>query len=179
MAIPLSKTGRFEGPEAYYEAAYLIVTESDYVMVAAKTPTMLLPQEKESFWRRKYFEIANQRIKKGLPTTYVFSLPETLAKLKEIKDKVVFEKTLESWRELVSLKTFDLKYLPHSDFRSIVYGNQHLAIAIKDPVTSKSMATVVYPLSESQKLMREFEELNRNAVRINAKNLAKITSFQE
>ena len=156
------KTESFTGHDAYYEAAYLVLAESERFSVAAKTPTLLLPQEQESPGRKKYFDLVNQRIRGGLPTTYLFSEPETLQKLGEIKGKKLAE-TLAAWREFVSLKTLKLGCLLDSNFRSMVFGDRHLALSKKHPVTGKSDGATIYPLSESKEFLAEFKALEKRA----------------
>ena len=161
-----SKPESFAGPDAYYEAAYLILAESKRFSVAAKTPTLLLPQEKASKWRQKYFELADERVKAGLPTAYLFSLPETLEKLREIKTAALLRETLDSWREFVSLKSFDLRYVPHSNFKSVVFSDKHLALSVKDSVTGKSAAAIVKPIGAARGLVSDFKVLENAAKRV-------------
>ncbi len=160
---------KFEGKDAYYEAAYLIVRESRNFFVAAKTPTLLLPQERESEWRSKYFDIACERVNRGMETVYLFSLPETITELKAITDNNLFSDTMRLWQDFLSLKTFKLGYILHSNFDSLVMGNLHLAKSIKDPISRKSVGVLVYPVEKatnfveySQKLIAESTFLDNN-----------------
>lgn len=161
-----SRTKSFTGPEAYYEAAYLVLDESAHFAVAAKTPTLLLPQEQESMWRRKYFELVNRRIRAGLPTTYLFSEPETIQKLSEL-NKSQLSETLAAWREFVSLGTLKLGCLPDSNFKGMVFGDKHLAMPRKHPATGKSDGVTVYPLDAAGELAREFNRLEKRTAPIN------------
>ena len=170
------KTESFTGPDAYYEAAYAVLEESEYFCVAAKTPTLLLPQEQESIWRKKYFDLVNQRIRGGLPTTYLFSEPETLNKLSEIKGEKLAE-TLAAWQEFVSLKTLKLGCLPDSNFRSMIFGDKHLALSKKHPATGKSDGATIYPLLEPNKFWAEFKLLEERASLIDSKYIRTLATI--
>lgn len=160
-----------QGSESYYQAAYEIVKESEYFVVAAKTPTLLLPQEKQSEWREKYFDLAFKRIAGGLPTTYLFSYPETVGKLREITDESTLRETLESWKFFVRLKEFVLEYVQDSNFQSVVYGDRHLALSRKDAITGKSIGAIVYPTNQATKLIETFKEVEKRSMKIDNKTL--------
>ncbi len=145
-----------EGSEAYYEAACRVLSQSAFFCVLAKTPTLLLPQEKQSLWRRKYFSLAMKKIKQGMPTTYIFSEPETVAKLREITSPKQLKRTLDAWRKFAALKNFDLRRVADSDFSSMVFGNELLAVAEKHPKTGKSIAATIKPIQTSAKQLKEF-----------------------
>ncbi|MFA6049164.1 MAG: hypothetical protein WC792_04465 [Candidatus Micrarchaeia archaeon] len=144
-----------EGPEAYYEAACRVLSESNCFFVLARTPTLLLPQEKQSPWRHKYFRMACKRIKEGMPTTYIFSEPETVAKLGEINPKIL-KRTLGEWRKFAALKNFDLRRVDGGKFHSMVFGDKLLAVAQKDRKTGKSIAATIKPIQTCAKQLKEF-----------------------
>ena len=142
-----------KGSEAYYKAACRVLSDSSCFCVLARTPTLLLPQEKRSPWRRKYFNLVKRKIQAGMPTVYIFSEAETLAKLREIKNP---KRTLGEWRKFAALSNLDLRRVADSKFHSMVFGNTLLAVAEKDRKTGKSIAATIKPIQTCAKQLKEF-----------------------
>lgn len=153
-----------KGPESFYEAATLIVGESDEARFAAKTPTLILPEERVNEWRSRYYDTLITKIRDGkIIAKYLFSLPPTRDRILELarEDRRKAMDVLNEWKRLLDYNNLDLRYVEHQDFISCVIGEKHTLIGWKDPSLKTGAATV---LSNEISFYREvFNEIFKKA----------------
>ncbi len=93
--------------DEFYEEACKILEEPK-VRFASNSPALIIPEERSSFWRQKYFDLLSSRTKnKILKAEYVFSKQKTKELIQASKNK----KTLiEGFKEIAKSRGLDLRY---------------------------------------------------------------------
>ena len=141
-----------------------MVSRAQTFFGVAKTPSLLIPQERVGVWRRRYARLALRKVQAGLKTVYLFSLPETekmLLRLSKRKLRLV----LSDWRELASLKNFKMGFFNHSRFRSFISDGVWTVYAIKGK-SGKSVGVRVVRAGGEMRVKRGADYDIGKAVRI-------------
>ncbi len=123
----------------FYELAIDIIKKSKTVRFAAKTPALLLPQDRRTAERAEYYETLIEYIKQQRITAkYMFSYPTTYENLinysKESK-KGCFEilSSLHAALEIINCPNLELKHSSSDDFISCIIGDDEWIYLWKSP----------------------------------------------
>ncbi len=138
-----------EGPDAYYKATTLITEDSKELRIAAKTPSLILPPDRNRIWELKYLHTIIPRIDSGLLLVkYLISLSHTRDEIfRLVKEDAI--KSLEKWKRLLRHHNFELRYAERGDFSSIFIGNNYTAIPLKG-IAGRSTFVIIRPTEEDE-----------------------------
>jgi hypothetical protein len=141
-----------------------MASQAKTFLVVAKTPSLLIPQEQKGAWRRKYATLALRKVRAGLKTVYLFSLPETEKMLLRLS-KENLRLVLNNWRKLASLKNFKIGFFNHSHFKSLISDGVWTVFAIKGKA-GKSIRVRVARAGGERKLKNSADYDIENAIRV-------------
>ena len=108
--------------DQFYEAATRIVSESKNGKFATQSPALILPAERKSGWRKKYFDALLSAIQKNkINVKYLFHLNST----KELILESNKEEILNNWGNFLKHKNLDLRFTKEN-FESCIIGDKEV-----------------------------------------------------
>lgn len=106
--------------DQFYEIATKIVSESEVGRFATSSPALILPQERGTKFRNRYFETLISRISNGMEVKYLFNLDKTKELISNCNDRIDI---LNKWTELLVYNNLDLRFT-NEEFESCIIGEK-------------------------------------------------------
>jgi hypothetical protein len=127
--------------DSFYEKGREIVDKSTNLRLASKTPALIVPSEREGYFRKRYFNALVSAINsRDRKVRYLFCLPTTEEMLINIAGShpEELEKIFEDFINLLSFDNLDLRYTLSEDFVSCIIGDDEVIFLWKSPVTKRA-----------------------------------------
>ena len=132
------------GKDAYYKAAIEVLDCSKCLRIAAKTPSLLMKEEKKGKWRSLYVKKVEEKIFSGKVNV------KYLVSYNEMKNSDDAKKNIEKFSKL---KNFSIRF--SDGFSSIFIGDELTAIPLKS--MDKSSAVIV--IKTNKEIIKWFDGL--------------------
>lgn len=131
--------------EEVYRAIYQITLNSNTIKIFAKTPMLLLPQERKGFWRKKLFELYRQKIESGVDFFYLIDIRILKRKI----NKKNIKEVKRSFQWLREYPNFHLRDLDGRDMTSMVLTNNEILISFHyKPLESGIHSGIIFRTKE-------------------------------
>ena len=129
----------------FYDVGINIINKSKTVRFACKSPALILPKERITPSRKKYYTTLIESLeKRKIIGKYIFSYPRTVEKMMNISKNSKREmlNSLNLLIKRIQLPNLKLKYLPSDDFISCIIGDNEMVYLWKSPTKDKSKCVI-------------------------------------